>query len=154
MTDCIFCTIAEGKSPAFKIRENDAFIAFLDLFPNTKGQTLVIPKKHYVSDLFLIEEKGFYENYLEATREVVNLLKKGLGVHRVAMVMEGMGVNHLHIKLYPLHGLGQEWKETNPKETTWFDQYEGYVSTQMGEKADFEVLGNVQMQINNAAALN
>jgi hypothetical protein len=32
----------------------------------------------------------------------VNLLKKGLGVHRVAMVMEGLGVNHLHIKLYPV----------------------------------------------------
>jgi diadenosine tetraphosphate (Ap4A) HIT family hydrolase len=56
MTDCIFCAIAEGKSPAFKIWENDEFMAFLDLFPNTKGQSLVIPKKHYESDLFLVDD--------------------------------------------------------------------------------------------------
>ena len=103
MSDCIFCKIVEGKSPCFKIWEDDNFLAFLDIFPNTKGQTLVIPKKHYESDLFLIDDGELYKNYLLATTEVVNLLKKGLGVHRVAMVMEGMGVNHLHFKLYPLH---------------------------------------------------
>jgi diadenosine tetraphosphate (Ap4A) HIT family hydrolase len=139
MTDCIFCSIATGTSPAFKIRENDDFLAFLDLFPNTKGQTLVIPKKHYDSDLFLIDEGAFYQKYLLATREVVNILKKGLGVHRVAMVMEGLGVNHLHLKLFPLYEGATEGDG---------------LSTKVGEKADFEVLGSLQMQINNAVALN
>lgn len=108
MTDCPFCNIAAGTYPSFKIRENEEFLAFFDGFPNTKGQTLIIPKKHYESDFFLIDEKGFYERYLQAAKEVVNMLKKGLGVHRVALVMEGMGVNHVHLKLYPLHGLEKE----------------------------------------------
>jgi diadenosine tetraphosphate (Ap4A) HIT family hydrolase len=154
MTDCIFCSIAEGKSPSFKIRENDEFMAFFDLFPNTKGQTLVIPKQHYDSDLFEIDEGAFYQNYLLATKEVVEILKKGLNVQRVAMVMEGMGVDHLHIKLYPLYGLGEKWEEIWAKEEKYFETYEGYVSTQQGPKADFEVLGALQMQINNAVALN
>ncbi|MDR0282495.1 MAG: hypothetical protein LBI53_04245 [Candidatus Peribacteria bacterium] len=51
---------------------------------------MVIPKKHYDSDLFLIEDLKLYQEYLLATQEVTKLLKKGLGVHRVAMVMEGM----------------------------------------------------------------
>ncbi|MDR0650147.1 MAG: HIT domain-containing protein [Candidatus Peribacteria bacterium] len=135
MTDCIFCNIVAGKSPAFKLRENDEFIALFDLFPSAKGQTLVMPKKHYESDLFLIKEGAFYQRYLLATKEVVDLLKKGLGVARVVMVMEGLGVPHLHLKLYPL--------------------YEGVrLSIDGGEKADFEELGNLQMQIINAAALN
>ncbi len=88
MTDCIFCKIVEGKLPCFKIWENDDFMAFLDIFPNCKGQALVIPKKHYESDLFLIEDPKFYQEYLLAAQEVVKLLKKGLGVHRVGMVAE------------------------------------------------------------------
>jgi diadenosine tetraphosphate (Ap4A) HIT family hydrolase len=78
MTNCIFCAVAEGISPAFKIWENDKFIAFLDIFPNTKGQTLLIPKKHYESDLFLIEDGTFYEQYFLAAKEVVDMLKKSL----------------------------------------------------------------------------
>jgi histidine triad (HIT) family protein len=135
MTDCIFCSIVAGKSPAFKIREDDEFIAFFDLFPSAKGQALVIPKKHYESDLFLIEEGAFYQRYLLATKEVVDLLKKGLGVSRVALVMEGLAVPHLHLKLYPL--------------------YEGIpFSIKEGEKADFEELGKLQMQVQNVKALN
>jgi histidine triad (HIT) family protein len=110
-------------------------MAFFDLFPSTKGQTLVIPKKHYESDLFLIEEKGFYEKYLQATKEVVNLLKKGLGVHRVAIVAAGLAVPHLHLRLYPL--------------------YEGVpMSIEAGEKADFEALGALQTQVVNGALLH
>ncbi|MDR2415201.1 MAG: HIT domain-containing protein [Candidatus Peribacteria bacterium] len=135
MTNCIFCSIAAGTSSAFKIRENDEFIAFFDLFPSTKGQTLVIPKQHYESDLFLVEEGAFYQRYLLATKEVVDLLKKGLGVSRVAMVMEGLAVPHLHLKLYPL--------------------YEGVpLCIDGGEKADFEELGKLQMQVQNVKALN
>jgi diadenosine tetraphosphate (Ap4A) HIT family hydrolase len=94
----------------------------------------VIPKQHYASDLFLIEEEEFYQRYLLATKKVVNMLKKGLGVDRVVMMMEGLAVPHLHLKLYPL--------------------YEGIpLSIDSGEKADFEELGKLQMQLQNVDAL-
>ena len=47
MSDCIFCKIAKGEIPSVKIWEDDEFFAILDLFPNTKGMTLVIPKSHF-----------------------------------------------------------------------------------------------------------
>lgn len=151
---CLFCDIANGNSPCFKIREDEKFMAFLDIFPNTKGQTIVIPKKHYDSDLFLIQDGKFLKEYLLATQEVVEVLKRGLGVQRVSMIMEGMGVNHVHLKLYPLIGLSEEWKPTIAKEEIYFQQYEGYLSTQPGPKADMEMLGALQTQIVNGDILN
>jgi diadenosine tetraphosphate (Ap4A) HIT family hydrolase len=103
-------------------------VAFFDIFPSTKGQTLVIPKQHYASDLFLIEDGAFYQRYLLATKAVVDLLKKGLGVHRVAMVMEGLSVPHLHLKLYPLYP-------------------DVRFSIDSGEKADEEALKALQAQV-------
>ena len=66
MSDCIFCKIANNESPSFKIWENDEFLAFLDIMPNCKWQTLVIPKQHYDSDLFLIHDEKFYWRLMSA----------------------------------------------------------------------------------------
>jgi histidine triad (HIT) family protein len=46
-TDCIFCKIAAGQIPCYKIFENDAVLAFLDINPISDGHTIVIPKVHY-----------------------------------------------------------------------------------------------------------
>jgi len=50
--------------------------------------------------------------------------------------MEGMGINHIHVKLYPLYGLDEKFKETWSKEKRFFDKYEGYISTILGPEAD------------------
>jgi histidine triad (HIT) family protein len=47
MKDCIFCKIVKGKAPAHKIWEDKKHLAFLSIFPNTEGFTVVITKKHY-----------------------------------------------------------------------------------------------------------
>ena len=44
--NCIFCSIAAGEIPSFKIYEDDTVLAYLDINPFTKGHTLVIPKAH------------------------------------------------------------------------------------------------------------
>lgn len=129
--DCIFCKIIAGVLPSYTIWENDDFLAFLDISPNCKGQTLVIPKQHYDSDLFLIENSDFYGQYLLAVREVVALLKSKLKVQRVGMIMEGLGVNHLHIKLYPMRGLDAEWKPITAQEKVYFTEYPGFLTTKM-----------------------
>jgi diadenosine tetraphosphate (Ap4A) HIT family hydrolase len=41
----IFTKIINGEIPSYKILEDDHFIAFLDINPNTIGHTLCIPKK-------------------------------------------------------------------------------------------------------------
>ena len=133
--NCIFCKIAKGEIPSAKIWEDSEFIAILDVNPNTKGMTLVLTKEHYDSYVFNMPAST-YEKMMVASGKVARLLEKALGVKRVAMVMEGMGVNHAHIKLYPLHGLTEDFKEIWPKDRIFFDKYEGYVSTQLGPQAD------------------
>ena len=44
--ECIFCSIIQGKTPSYKIDENKSAIAILDINPLSKGQSLIIPKKH------------------------------------------------------------------------------------------------------------
>lgn len=149
MSDCIFCKIISWEIPSVKIWEDNDFIAILDVFPNTKWMTLVIPKKHYNSDLFEINNQEFYTKYLLAVKTVVEILKKWLKVNRVAMVMEGMWVDHLHIKLYPLHWIWQERKEHRAKQEIYFKQYEWYISTQLGPKVSADQLQKTADEILN-----
>ena len=109
MVDCIFCKIANGEFDSAKILEDKDFMAVLDIMPNTKGMTLVLTKKHYYSYVFYMPDKE-YKDFFLAAKKVSKILESGLKVKRVAMVMEGMGVNHAHIKLYPLHGVNEKFK--------------------------------------------
>ena len=40
----IFSKIISGELPAYKIKENEKFLAFLDVYPLVKGHVLVVPK--------------------------------------------------------------------------------------------------------------
>ena len=51
MENCIFCKIVNKEIPSYKVYEDDAVYAFLDISQATKGHTLLIPKKH-VTDIF------------------------------------------------------------------------------------------------------
>jgi len=148
MNDCIFCKIVKGELPSVKIWEDKEFIAVLDKMPNTEGMTLIIPKKHYDSYAFDMPDE-FYTKFMLASKKVAKLLEKGLKVKRVAMVMEGMGVNHAHIKLYPLHGIKEKFEEMWAEKEIYFNKYEGYLSTQTGPKKSIEELNKIADKINN-----
>ena len=139
MDDCIFCKIIKGEIPSYKVYEDEDYYAFLDIYPNTRGMTLVIPKKHHDSYIFKMKKED-YSELLLASKKVGELLERRLDVKRVAMVVEGMGVNHAHVKLYPMYGLGEEFEETWAKDKVFFDKYSGYISTQMGERASDDEL--------------
>lgn len=141
MTDpnCIFCKIVKGEIPSFKIYEDSNFLAILDLFPNTEGMALVLTKEHYDSYAAEMEDKVYSEFFLTA-KKISKLMDEKLCVRRTALVMEGMGINHAHIKLYPLHGLDSQFKEILSKESVYFKEYQGYITTQLGPKASDEEL--------------
>ncbi len=149
MSDCVFCKIVSGEINSAKIWEDDEFLAILDVMPNTKGMALVLTKKHYDSYAFDMPE-DVYLRFMLAARKVAKMLEKGLGVARVAMVMEGMGVNHAHIKLYPLHGVKKKFKEMWSKEKVFFNKYEGYITTKTGPKVDMTELKKLAEKIRKA----
>ena len=94
---CIFCKIATGETPSEKIYEDAKFIAFLDIRPGTEGQTLVIPKKHYGSYVFDMPEKDYIE-ILKVARKVGKQLDKALGADRTCLVLEGLEIDHAHVR--------------------------------------------------------
>lgn len=144
--DCIFCKITKGEVESIKIWENEKFIAILDVNPNVKGMTLVFTKDHYDSDAFYLPDE-IYSEFMKAAKAVAKILEKGLSIARVSMIMEGMGINHVHIKLYPLHGVIEKFKEIWAKERVYFEKYEGYISTQLGPKADLGKLRELAEEI-------
>lgn len=148
MTDCVFCKIVGDEFDSAKIWEDKDFLAILDIMPNTKGMTLVLTKKHYDSYAFDMPDRE-YSNFFLAAKKVSNVLENGLKVKRVAMVMEGMGVNHAHIKLYPMHGVNEKFKEMWASEKKFYDNYPGYISTHTGEKVEISKLKQLAEEIKN-----
>lgn len=146
MKNCVFCKIVRGELPSAKIWEDKNFIAILNLFPNTKGSTLVISKKHYTPYAFDLSD-DFYKKTMLASKKVAKLLEKKLPVKRIAMVMEGMAIPHLHIKLYPLHGLAKKFEVRVEAKHTFFQKYPGYISTVDGPIANMKELKKLSAKI-------
>ena len=146
MENCLFCKIVKGEVPCHKVYEDEEFLAFLDIFPNTKGMVLVITKRHYPSYIFEMPEE-IYKKLLTTTKKIAKTLDKVLKVQKTAMVMEGMGIDHAHIKLYPLHGLDSKFKEMWASEKIFFEKYEGFITTQQGPRADDKELEQLAKRI-------
>lgn len=112
----IFQKIISGEIPSFKIWEDEKHLAFLDIMPIQRGQTLVIPKAE-VDYIFDLDDD--YQALMKAGKLVAKLLKKSLNAKRIGMVVEGLEVPHVHIKLIPIdetHSLSGPPKEASVEE--------------------------------------
>jgi histidine triad (HIT) family protein len=145
MEDCVFCQIVSGKRPAIKIWEDEKFLAMLDIFPNTPGMTVVLSKNHYDSYLNDMKEE-VRGQFMIAARKVCELLDRSLGTERTAIVMEGLGVNHAHLKLYPMHSLAKVLAEDHDQEF-FSEEYPGHVDTRRGPQMAEEQLKSIAEKI-------
>ena len=105
MSDCLFCKIVVGEIPCHKVWEDASHLAFLDINPIREGHTLVIPKSH-ASYLFDLGDADF-QSLLAASKTVAARLKDVFQVPRIGMAIEGFAVDHVHVHLVPLTGVGQ-----------------------------------------------
>jgi len=99
----IFTKIISGEIPSYKIAENDDFFVFLDINPNAKGHTLVVPKKE-VNKLFDLEE-DLYINLMNYSRKIAVALEKAVPCKRIGMAVIGLEVPHVHVHLIPLQAM-------------------------------------------------
>jgi histidine triad (HIT) family protein len=151
MSDTIFDKIVRGEMSAWKIWEDDNYLAFLTPFPNTPGATVVIPKQNIGDYIFATSDEA-YAGLLAATKKVAKLLEKAFDTPRVALVFEGTGVAYVHAKLFPLHGDLAGATDVWSKHQEFYPQYVGYLSTVEGPLASDESLAAVQKKIMEAAA--
>lgn len=99
----IFTKIVNGQIPAYKIAEDDRFLAFLDINPLSKGHTLVIPKQEtdYLFDL----EEDLYADLNRFAHKVAKAIKPAMQCKRVGVCVIGFEVPHAHIHLIPINGM-------------------------------------------------
>ncbi|SOC79044.1 histidine triad (HIT) family protein [Salinimicrobium sediminis] len=100
----LFTKIINGEIPAYKVAEDDRFLAFLDIRPNTKGHTLCIPKEE-VNKIFDLDEET-YIGLMAFSRKVAKGLEKAISCKRVGMAVVGLEVPHVHVHLIPLNNMG------------------------------------------------
>lgn len=105
MTGCIFCKIAKGEISAERIYEDEDTLVFLDAFPSMKGQTLVIPKKHIAPFLFDADDKSYIKLML-VTKKIAKAIYEALNPIKTGLIIEGLELDHIHIKLFPLSNEG------------------------------------------------
>jgi len=97
----IFSKIINGEIPSYKVAENNDFIAFLDINPNAKGHTLVVPKKeeNKIFDL----SKDEYSALMDFSYRVAKALEKTIACKRIGMSVIGLEVPHVHVHLIPIN---------------------------------------------------
>ncbi len=104
MSDCIFCSIAEGEIEAEVVFENDYAIGFLDANPVVDGHTVVVPKEHFERFSDLTEEVA--AGIFATVREVNDAILKGLGADGTNIGVNdgeaaGQAIPHTHVHLIP-----------------------------------------------------
>ena len=96
----IFSKIISGDIPSFKVAENEKFLAFLDINPNTRGHTLCIPKKEV--DDFLDLDPLLFKELIGFSSDVALAIKKTIPCEKVALSIVGLEVPHVHVHLIPI----------------------------------------------------
>lgn len=104
MAECIFCKIANGEIPSFKVYEDDRVLAFEDINPISEGHTLVIPKRH-AENLWEMPEEDLSAVHL-ASKKIARAMREALKPSGVAALqLNGKGANqvvmHYHLHLIP-----------------------------------------------------
>ena len=99
----IFTKIINGEIPSYKVAEDDNFIAFLDINPNAKGHTLVVPKKEENKIFDLAKEE--YSLLMDFSYRVAKALEKAVDCKRIGMSVIGLEVPHVHVHLIPINNM-------------------------------------------------
>ncbi len=122
-------------------------MAFLSLWPNTEGFSVVIPKAHRPSDVLALPD-DLLGRFVVAAKTVAEILVRHFeDVGRVGMITEGTGVDHAHIKLVPMHGTGYMkqglWRQHPGTIETVYETYPGYIASNEGIRVDDEAIARL-----------
>ena len=147
--NCLYCKIVNGSEESYKIWEDEDFLAFLSIFPNTEGFTILVTKQHYPAYTFDLPDDVLSKLIL-AAKHVGKLLDAKLDdVARTGLILEANAVDHAHVKLIPMHGTKKilKWKPSSNYLDKYFKKYEGYLSSHEGVRAEDNTLKKIAKKI-------
>lgn len=103
--DNIFAKIIRGEAPCYKLYEDDDVLAFLDLFPQSYGHSLVIPKRAAARNILDIDADNLAKVMAvvqKLTRALVEELQPaGVQVAQFNGAPAGQTVFHIHMHVIP-----------------------------------------------------
>ncbi len=99
----LFSRIVQGEIPAYKVAEDDRFLAFLDISPLVRGHVLVIPKREidYIFDL----DADTLSGLILFSQRVALAIEQVVPCKRIGIAVIGLEVPHAHVHLVPLQSL-------------------------------------------------
>ena len=127
----IFTKIVNDEIPAYKVAEDEKFLAFLDISPVAKGHILVIPKKevNYFFDL----DDDLYTGLMLFAKKVAIGLKRAVQCKKVGVLVLGLEVSHAHLHLIPMQNEADvmNFSNTLKLETNEFEEIRQKVSDEI-----------------------
>jgi histidine triad (HIT) family protein len=110
----IFTRIINGEIPAYRIAEDDFFLAFLDINPLREGHTLVIPKIE--TDHFFDLDEKYLSRILVFSKPIAKAIESSFDCNRCGLTVVGLEVPHAHIHLIPINQVSDmDFKKTKLK---------------------------------------
>ncbi len=97
MEDCIFCKIVAKEIPAHIVYEDESYLAFLDIHPQSPGHTQVIPKTH-TRWVWQVQNAG---TYFEVVKKIALAQQKAFSTEMIWSKIMGDEVPHAHIWVFP-----------------------------------------------------
>lgn len=98
MQESIFTKIIKGEIPSQKIYEDESTYAFLDIYPDEEGHTLVVPKKQ-IDKIYDLDDDDYTHLWLVA-KKIARHFERVTG-KRVIFKVIGVDVPHAHIHIVP-----------------------------------------------------
>lgn len=95
--NCIFCKIVAGDIPAHKVYEDERFLAFLDIHPQSPGHVQVIPKTH----IRWVWDVPNAEDYFAVAKKIALAQRKAFQTDWILSKIVGDEVPHAHIWVFP-----------------------------------------------------
>lgn len=110
MSECVFCAIVAGRSPAEVIYQDDHCLAFLDIAPIARGHTLVVPRLHRADLTDIGADKGAH--LMRAAIAVAATLQNrlepaGMNLMHATGPVAGQTVFHFHLHVLPRYTGGE-----------------------------------------------
>jgi histidine triad (HIT) family protein len=103
-SDCIFCRIVSGEASCARVHEDALTLTFMDLFPVSRGHTLIITKEHF-ANVFEASPEALSAVATISRRVALAIRRElgpeGLGVFQLNGAAAGQTVFHYHMHLIP-----------------------------------------------------
>jgi histidine triad (HIT) family protein len=101
----IFAKILRGEAPAARVFEDDHVLAFMDVFPQSRGHTLVIPK-HSVARNIMDEDPAVLAPLILGVQRVTRAVRAALNPDGIVVTQfngapAGQTIYHLHFHIIP-----------------------------------------------------